>query len=53
MPDPAQMSQGAGMVRMIITHLLPIEYNDVNTTPFSATVKKGKNKFDFDMTTQP
>jgi len=51
--DPSQMSRGAGMVRMVVKQLLPIEYKDINTTPFSATVQKGKNKFDFDLKTNP
>jgi len=35
------------------THLLPRIYRDMEQTPFSATVKKGRNKLDFSLTKNP
>jgi hypothetical protein len=35
------------------THLLPGVYRDMQQTPFSATVKKGRNKIDFKLTKKP
>lgn len=33
--------------------LLPLVYADINTSPFSATVVRGKNIFDFDLKSRP
>jgi len=35
------------------THLLPNVYRNMEQTPFSATVKKGRNKIDFELTAKP
>ena len=50
--DPASQEEG-GSAPPPSRYITPKIYIDRTTTPFTATVVKGKNKFDFDLKSKP